>query len=95
MMEEIKTDITQRSYDKHHVLWAKLSAVRLGLVDKDQVKLGNQRDYLTSIPILVANSRKLLSHIGVFDELKSKYDLDKLAQVYTVNTKQYKDATSR
>ena len=37
MMEEIKTDITQRSYDKQNVLWAKLSAVRLGLVDKDQV----------------------------------------------------------
>ena len=95
MMEEIKVDITQRTYDKHHVLWAKLSAVRLGLVDKDQVKLGNQRDYLTWIPILVAKSRKLVGHIGVIDELKSKYDLDKLAQVYTVNAKQYKDATSR
>ena len=59
MMEEIKTDITQRSYDKQNVLWAKLSAVRLGLVDKDQVKLGNQRDYLTWIPICVAKSRKL------------------------------------
>ena len=44
MTDEIKTDITQRSYDKQNVLWAKLSAVRLGLVDKDQVKLGNQRD---------------------------------------------------
>ena len=95
MMEEIKVDITQRSYDKHHVIWAKLSAVRLGLVDKEQVKLGNQRDYLTWIPILVAKSRKLVGHSTVLDELKSKYDLDKLAQVYTVNTKQYKDATSR
>ena len=95
MTDEIKTDITQRSYDKQNVLWAKLSAVRLGLVDKDQVKLGNQRDYLTWIPILVAKSRKLVGHIGVIEELKSKYDLDKLAQVYTVNTKQYKDATSR
>ena len=86
MMEEIKTDITQRSYDKQNVLWAKLSAVRLGLVDKDQVKLGNQRDYLTWIPICVAKSRKLLKH---------NFDLDKLAQVYTVNTKQYKDATNK
>ena len=85
-MEEIKTDITQRSYDKQNVLWAKLSAVRLGLVDKDQVKLGNQRDYLTWIPICVAKSRKLLKH---------NFELDKLAQVYTVNTRQYKDATSR
>jgi len=82
-MEEIKTDITQRSYDKQNVLWAKLSAVRLGLVDKDQVKLGNQRDYLTWIPICVAKSRKLLKH---------NFELDKLAQVYTVNSKQYKSA---
>jgi len=85
-MEEIKTDITQRSYDKQNVLWAKLSAVRLGLVDKDQVKLGNQRDYLTWIPICVAKSRKLLKH---------NFELDKLAQVYSVNTRQYKDAKSR
>ena len=86
MTDEIKTDITQRSYDKQNVLWAKLSAVRLGLVDKDQVKLGNQRDYLTWIPIRVAKSRKLLKH---------NFELDKLAQVYSVNTRQYKDAKSR
>jgi len=86
MTDEIKTDITQRSYDKQNVLWAKLSAVRLGLVDKDQVKLGNQRDYLTWIPICVAKSRKLLKH---------NFELDKLAQVYSVNTRQYKDAKSR
>jgi len=85
-MEEIKTDITQRSYDKQNILWAKLSAVRLGLVDKDQVKLGNQRDYLTWIPICVAKSRKLLKH---------NFELDKLGQVYSVNTRQYKDAKSR
>ena len=90
MMEEIKTDITQRSYDKQNVLWAKLSAVRLGLVDKDQVKLGNQRDYLTWIPICVAKSRKLL-----MDWLLSQTTLDKLGQVYSVNTRQYKDAKSR
>ena len=71
MTDEIKTDITQRSYDNQNVLWAKLSAVRLGLVDKDQVKLGNQRDYLTWIPICVAKSRKLLKH---------NFELDKLAQ---------------
>jgi len=86
MTDEIKTDITQRSYDKQNVLWAKLSAVRLGLVDKDQVKLGNQRDYLTWIPICVAKSRKLLKH---------NFELDKLGQVYSVNTRQYKDAKSR
>jgi len=86
MTDEIKTDITQRSYDKQNVLWAKLSAVRLGLVDKDQVKLGNQRDYLTWIPICVAKSRKLLKH---------NFELDKLAQVYSVNTRQYKDAKNR
>ena len=83
MTDEIKTDITQRSYDNQNVLWAKLSAVRLGLVNKEQVKLGNQRDYLTWMPICVAKSRKLLKH---------NFELDKLAQMYTVNTKQYKDA---
>ena len=66
--------------------WAKLSAVRLGLVDKVQVKLGNQRDYLTWIPICVAKSRKLLKH---------NFELDKLGQVYSVNTRQYKDAKSK
>ena len=90
MNEQAKTDITQRSYDKQNVLWAKLSAVRLGLVDKDQVKLGNQRDYLTWIPICVAKSRKLL-----MDWLLSQTTLDKLGQVYSVNTRQYKDAKSR
>ena len=90
MTDEIKTDITQRSYDKQNVLWAKLSAVRLGLVDKDQVKLGNQRDYLTWIPIRVAKSRKLL-----MDWLLSQTTLDKLGQVYSVNTRQYKDAKNR
>ena len=67
MNEQVKTDITVRSHDKQHVLWAKLSAVRVGIVDKEQVKLGNQRDYLTWIPICVAKSRNLLSH---------GYDLD-------------------
>lgn len=86
MNEQAKTDITQRSYDKQNVLWAKLSAVRLGLVDKDQVKLGNQRDYLTWIPIAIAKLPNLLKH---------EYDLDRLGQVYTVNTKQYKQAMSK
>ena len=86
MNEQVKTDITVRSHDKQHVMWAKLSAVRVGIVDKEQVKLGNQRDYLTWIPICVAKSRKLLKH---------NFELDKLAQVYSVNTRQYKDAKSR
>lgn len=86
MNEQVKTDIVRRSYDNQHVLWAKLSAVRIGLVDKEQVKLGNQRDYLTWIPICVAKSRKLLKH---------NFELDKLAQLYTVNTKQYRDATNK
>ena len=88
MNEQAKTDITQRSYDKHHVLWAKLSAVRLGLEDKDQVKLGNKRDYLTWIPIYITTSR-----VEAIADKDSGW-LDKLGQVYTVNTKQYKDATS-
>jgi hypothetical protein len=70
------------------VLWAKLSAVRVGLEDKEQVKVGNKRDYLTWIPIYITTSR-----IETVDDKDSGW-LDKLAQVYTVNAKQYKDATS-
>jgi hypothetical protein len=86
MNEQVKTEIKKRSYDNLHVLWAKLSAVRIGLVDKEQVKLGNQRDYLTWIPIAMAKLPNLLKH---------EYDLDRLGQVYTVNTKQYKQAMSK
>ena len=86
MNEQVTTEVKKRNYDNQHVLWAKLSAVRIGLVDKEQVKLGNQRDYLTWIPICVAKSRKLLKH---------NFELDKLGQVYSVNTRQYKDAKSR
>jgi hypothetical protein len=86
MNEQVKTDITVRSHDKQHVMWAKLSAVRVGIVDKEQVKLGNQRDYLTWIPICMAKLPNLLKH---------EYDLDRLGQVYTVNTKQYKQAMSK
>lgn len=86
MNEQVKTDVKKRSYDNLHVLWAKLSAVRVGIVDKEQVKLGNQRDYLTWIPICMAKLPNLLKH---------GYDLDRLGQVYTVNTKQYKQAISK
>ena len=83
MNEQVKTDVKKRSHDNQHVLWPKLSAVRVGIVDKEQVKLGNQRDYLTWIPIAVAKLPNLLKH---------GYDLDRLGQVYTVNTKQYRKA---
>jgi hypothetical protein len=86
MNEQVKTDVKKRSHDNQHVLWAKLSAVRVGIVDKEQVKLGNQRDYLTWIPIAIAKLPNLLKH---------GYDLDRLGQVYTVNTKQYKQAMSK
>ena len=89
MNEQVKTDITQRSYDKHHVLWAKLSAVRLGLEDKEQVKLGNKRDYLTWIAIRTSKVKDKVLYLEDLDRL------GKYAQVYTVNTKQYKDATSK
>ena len=86
MNEQVKTEVKKRTYDNLHVLWAKLSAVRIGLVDKEQVKLGNQSDYLTWIPICMAKLPNLLKH---------GYDLDRLGQVYTVNTKQYKQAISK
>ena len=89
MNEQVKTDITQRSYDNEWVLWAKLSAVRLGLEDKEQVKLGNKRDYLTWIAIRTSKVKDKVLYLEDLDRL------GKYAQVYTVNTKQYKDATSK
>tara|TARA_R110000851_G_scaffold210292_1_gene362685 strand:- start:237 stop:506 length:270 start_codon:yes stop_codon:yes gene_type:complete len=88
MNEQVKTDITKRSYDNEWVLWAKLSAVRLGLEDKEQVKLGNKRDYLTWIAIRTSKVKDKVLYLEDLDRL------GKYAQVYTVNTKQYKDATS-
>ena len=87
-MNELKTDITKRTHDDKWVLWAKLSAVRIGLEDKEQVKVGNKRDYLTWMPIYITKARKETPSI------KDVEWLDKLGQVYTVNTKQYKDVTS-
>ena len=89
MNEQVKTDITKRSYDNEWVLWAKLSAVRLGLEDKEQVKLGNKRDYLTWIAIHTSKVKDKVLYLEDLDRL------GKYAQVYTVNTKQYKDATSK
>jgi|TARA_R110000787_G_scaffold269822_1_gene376713 hypothetical protein len=89
MNEQVKTDITKRSYDNEWVLWAKLSAVRLGLEDKEQVKLGNKRDYLTWIAIRTSKVKDKVLYLEDLDRL------GKYAQVYTVNTKQYKDATSK
>ena len=88
MTEELKTDITKRSYDNEWVLWAKLSAVRMGIEDKEQVKLGNKRDYLTWVAIRTSKFKDKLLYLEDLDRL------GKYAQVYTVNTKQYKDATS-
>ena len=89
MNEQVKTDITKRSYDNEWVLWAKLSAVRLGLEDKEQVKLGNKRDYLTWIAIRTSKVKDKVLYLEDLDRL------GKYAQVYTVNTKQYKDATTK
>jgi hypothetical protein len=89
MNKQVKTDITKRSYDNEWVLWAKLSAVRLGLEDKEQVKLGNKRDYLTWIAIRTSKVKDKVLYLEDLDRL------GKYAQVYTVNTKQYKDATSK
>ena len=41
---EIQTEITQRS-DGNWVVYAKLSAVRIGLQDKEFVKKGHNIDY--------------------------------------------------
>ena len=56
---ETKTDITQRS-DGMWIVDAKLSAVRIGLQDKEFVKRGHNLDYRLWIRVLSLSQRRLV-----------------------------------
>ena len=87
--KETKTDITQRS-DGMWVVDAKLSAVRIGLQDKEFVKRGHNRDYRLWITCFVAKSKK-----ACVDWLRDNMVmLDKRSQKYSVNVKQHKESIS-
>ena len=85
--KETKTDITQRS-DGMWVVDAKLSAVRIGLQDKEFVKRGHNLDYRLWITCFVAKTRK-----ACVDWLTDNMVmLDKRSQKYSVNVKQHKES---
>jgi|TARA_X000001388_G_scaffold58171_1_gene43436 hypothetical protein len=87
--KETKTDITQRS-DGMWVVDAKLSAVRIGLQDKEFVKRGHNLDYRLWITCFVAKSKK-----ACVDWLRDNMVmLDKRSQKYSVNVKQHKESIS-
>ena len=85
--KETKTDIIQRS-DGMWIVDAKLSAVRIGLQDKEFVKRGHNLDYRLWITCFVAKSKK-----ACVDWQRNNMDyLDRLSQKYSVNVKQYKQS---
>lgn len=87
--KETKTDITQRG-DGMWVVDAKLSAVRIGLQDKEFVKRGHNLDYRLWITCFVAKTRK-----ACVDWLRDNMVmLDKRSQKYSVNVKQHKESIS-
>ena len=82
-----QTDITQRS-DGMWIVDAKLSAVRIGLQDKEFVKRGHNLDYRLWITCFVAKSKK-----ACVDWLRDNMVmLDKRSQKYSVNVKQHKES---
>jgi len=89
-MEKIKdtqTAIEQRS-DGNWVVLAKLSAVRIGIQDKEFVKRGHNIDYRVWVTCFVAKTQK-----ACIDWLRDNMVmLDKRSQKYSVNVNQYKES---
>tara|TARA_R100001082_G_scaffold98289_3_gene66511 strand:+ start:122 stop:394 length:273 start_codon:yes stop_codon:yes gene_type:complete len=88
-MEETQIEIEQRQ-DGNWIVYAKLSAVRIGLQNKEFVKNGNNKDYLKWITCFVGKTEKACIDWQEDNKLK----LDKLGQKYSVNVKQYKESTT-
>ncbi len=86
-MEETQIEIEQRQ-DGNWIVYAKLSAVRIGLQDKEFVKRGHNLDYRLWITCFVAKSKK-----ACVDWQRNNMDyLDRLSQKYSVNVKQIKQS---
>ena len=85
--DKLKTQISQRS-DGMWIVDAKLSAVRIGLQDKEFVKRGHNIDYCRWITCYVSKTKQ-----ACIDWQKDNMArLDKLGQKYSVNVKQYKES---
>ena len=88
-MEQAQTEIEQRQ-DGNWIVYAKLSAVRIGLENKELVKNGNRIDYRKWITCFVAKTQTAC----IEWQKDNKTRLDRLSQKYSVNVKQYKESTS-
>ena len=85
--DKLKTQISQRS-DGMWIVDAKLSAVRIGLQDKEFVKRAHNIDYRKWITCYVSKTRQAC----VDWQKDNMAKLDKLGQKYSVNVKQYKES---
>ena len=85
--DELKIEITQRS-DGNWTVSSKLSAVRIGLLNKEFVKQGKNIDYRKWITCYVAKTRQAC----VDWQKDNMARLDKLGQKYSVNVNQYKES---
>ena len=87
--KQTKTSVQQRS-DGMWIVDAKLSAVRIGLQDKEFVKRGHNLDYRLWITCFVAKTKK-----ACVDWLRDNMVmLDKRSQKYSVNVRQHKESTN-
>ena len=85
--DELKIEITQRS-DGNWTVSSKLSAVRIGLLNKEFVKQGKNIDCRKWITCYVAKTRQ-----ACVDWQKDNMSrLNKLGQKYSVNVNQYKES---
>ena len=87
--KETKTDITLRS-DGMWIVDAKLSAVRIGLQDKEFVKRGHNIDYRVWVTCFVNKTKKACIEWLEYNMVM----LDKRSQKYSVNVRQYKESTN-
>lgn len=88
-IKQTKTAIEQRS-DGNWVVIAKLSAVRIGLQDKEFVKRGHNIDYRVWVTCFVNKTKK-----ACIEWLRDNMVmLDKRSQKYSVNVRQYKESTN-
>ena len=88
-IKQTKTAIEQRS-DGNWVVIAKLSAVRIGLQDKEFVKRGHNIDYRVWVTCFVNKTKKACIE-WLEDNMVM---LDKRSQKYSVNVRQYKESTN-
>ena len=87
--KQTQTSVHQRR-DGMWIVDAKLSAVRIGLQDKEFVKRGHNTDYRLWVTCFVAKTKN-----ACVDWLRDNMAmLDKRSQKYSVNVRQHKESTN-